>query len=94
MADTPEIVGYSYRAKRDDELDLEIGDIVLVFEKNEGGRCKGMIGEREGWFPGNCTRECMTCMIVVLLSHIQIFLLFFPSSARKNSSLSRDSPSW
>ena len=57
MADSPEIVQYSYRAEKDDEIDLEIGEVVQVFEKCEDGRCKGVIGEREGWFPGNCTRE-------------------------------------
>ena len=59
MADTPEIVQYSYRAEKDDEIDLVIGDVVLVCEKSEDGRCKGVIGEREGWFPGNCATEGM-----------------------------------
>ena len=45
-----------------------IGDFVLVLEKSEDGRCKGMIGGREGWFPGNCTREgaydCCYCSVL------------------------------
>ena len=57
MADTEEIVQYSYRAEKDDEIDLEIGEVVSVLEKSGDGRCKGMVGERKGWFPGNCTRE-------------------------------------
>ena len=48
---------YSYHAEKDDEIDLAIGDIVLILERSEDGRCKGMVGEREGWFPGNFTRQ-------------------------------------
>ena len=69
MADSPEVVQYSYRAEKDDEIDLEIGEVVQVFEKCEDGRCKGVIGEREGWFPGNCTKErTYDCCTVV--SHL------------------------
>ena len=72
MADTQEIVQYSYRAEKNDEIDLVIGDIVLVFEKSEDGRCKGLVEEKEGWFPGNCTREGMyDCCTVV--SHSDLF---------------------
>ena len=67
MSDSAEIVQYSYRAEKDDEIDLVIGDVIQVFAKNEAGRCKGVIGEREGWFPGNCTRErTYDCCSVVL----------------------------
>ena len=70
MADTPKIVQYTYRAEKDNEIDLVIGDIVLV-EKSEDGRCKGVIGEREGWFPENCTRECTyDCCTVVTHSDL------------------------
>ena len=54
---TREIVQYSYRAAKDDEIDLVIGEVVLVLEKSEDGRCKGIFGEREGWFPRNCISE-------------------------------------
>ena len=46
-------------AKEDDELDLEEGDIVLVFDKQKDGWWRGMIGEREGWFPAEMLRGCM-----------------------------------
>ena len=59
MTDTSEIVQNSYHAKKDDEIDLVIGEVVSILDKSEDGRCKGVIEEREGWFPGNCTRECM-----------------------------------
>ena len=69
MADTTEIVQYSYRAKRKDEIDLAIGEVVQVFEKSVNGRCQGVVGEREGWFPENCTRKCTyNCCTVV--SHL------------------------
>ena len=57
MADSLEIVQHSYRAEKDDEIDLVIGDVLLIIERSEDGRCKGMFGGKEGWFPGNCTRE-------------------------------------
>ena len=71
MPDSPEIVQYSYRAEKDDEIDLVIGEIVLVLEKSEDGQCRAVIGEREGWFPGNCTSEGMyDCCTVV--SHFDL----------------------
>ena len=74
IADSPEIVQYSHRAKRDDEIDLVIGDIVLVFEMSEDGRCKGVIGEREGWFPGDCTTErTYNCCTVVYHLDLKCF---------------------
>ena len=63
MADTRAIVQYSYRAKRDDEIDLAIGEVVQVFAKGEDGRCKGVIGNREGWFPGNCTGKSILLLL-------------------------------
>ena len=94
MADSAEIVQYSYHAEKDDEIDLVIGEIVLVLEKSEDGRCRAVIGEREGWFPGNYTSESMyDCCTVV--SHFDLCSVFSSLySAQKFSSLSRDSPSW
>ena len=78
MTDTPEIAQRSYRAEKDDEIDLAIGDYVLVFEKSKDGRSKGVIGERRGWFPGNCTRKSMyDCCTVV--SHLDLALSFLSS---------------
>ena len=66
MVDTRVMVQYSYSAKRDDEIDLVVGEVVQVFEKSEDGRCKGVIGNREGWFPENHTGEGMyDCCTVV-----------------------------
>ena len=63
---TREIVQYSYRAEEDDEIDLVIGDIVLVFGKSGDGWCKGAIGGRKGWFPRNFTIERMyDCCTVI-----------------------------
>ena len=48
-----------------------IGDVLLVLEKSGDGRCKGMIGEREGWFPGDCTRGRMyDCCTESDVSHV------------------------
>ena len=69
MADSPKIVQYSYRAEKDDEIDLVIGGVVLILEKSEDGRCKGSDGVREGWFPGNCTAEGTYDCSTVLVSH-------------------------
>ena len=71
MADTQEIVQYSYRAERDDEIDLAIGEAIYILEKSEDGRCKGVVGEREGWFPGNCTIEG-TCDCSTVVSQYNI----------------------
>ena len=69
---TREIVQYSHRAEKDSELDLVIGDIVQVIGESEDGRCKGIIGEREGWFPRNCISErTYDCCTVV--SHSDIY---------------------
>ena len=48
----------SYHAREDDELNLQEGDVVLVFEKQEDGWWRGMIGEREGLFPVNYLQGC------------------------------------
>ena len=48
----------SRHAKNSNELDLEEGDVVLVFEKQEDGWWRGMIGEREGLFPATYLQRC------------------------------------
>ena len=48
-----------------------IGKVVLILEKSEDGQCKGVIGEREGCFPGNCTRE-RTYDCCTVLSHSEL----------------------
>ena len=70
FADTQEVVQHSYHAEKDDEIDLAIGDVLLILEKSEDGRCKGVDGKKEGWFPGNCTRKRMyDCCTVVYTIH-------------------------
>ena len=49
---------YSYHTGDNDELDLEKGDVVLVFEKRDDGWWRGMIGEREGLFPAGYLQGC------------------------------------
>ena len=75
MAGTQEIVQYSYRAEKDDEIDLVIGDVVLILEKSEDGWCKGVIGEREGWFPGNCTRKGTYDCCTVVSCSLKVYCL-------------------
>ena len=50
---------FPLRAVEDDQLDLEEGDIVLIFDKDVYGWWRGMIGEREGWFPAEFLQGCM-----------------------------------
>ena len=47
-----------YYAERDDELSLQKGDVLLIFEKYGNGWWRGMIGEREGWFPADILQGC------------------------------------
>ena len=49
---------FSYGAAGDDRLDLKKGDVVLVFDKLENGWWRGMIGEKEGWFPPAVFQGC------------------------------------
>ena len=72
---------YSFRAKKDYELDLEEGDVVLVLDKQEdGGWWRGMIGEREGWFPADCLPGCT--FEQYLTHHIQSFAVTLKASLR------------
>ena len=69
-------VQHSYRAEKDDELDLEEGDIVQVFESRKDGWLRGVKQERSGWFPGSHIKGCMfDYKCTVLLYHIQSFAL-------------------
>ena len=51
-------VQHSYRAEKDDELDLEEGDVVQVFESRKDGWLRGVKQERSGWFPGSHIKGC------------------------------------
>ena len=55
------MVKYPFRAERNYHLDLEEGDLVLVLDKEEYGWWRGMIGERQGWFPAEMLQGCMFC---------------------------------
>ena len=62
----------SYRAEKDDELDLEEGDVVQVFESRKDGWLRGVKQERIGWFPGSHIKGCTSdYKCYVLLYHIQ-----------------------
>ena len=50
---------FSYSTVGDDHFDLKKGDVVLVFDKPEHEWWRGMIGEREGWFPPAIFEGCM-----------------------------------
>ena len=66
---------YSYHAEKDDELDLEEGDVVLVFNKPENGWWRGMIGEREGLFLSELLQGCM------FVSVLQSFFIILEAGA-------------
>ena len=51
-------VQHSYRAEKDDELDLEEGDVVRVFESRKDGWLRGVNPGRSGWFPGSHIKGC------------------------------------
>ena len=51
-------VQHSYHAEEDDELDLEEGDVVQVFESRKDGWLRGVKQERSGWFPGSHIKGC------------------------------------
>jgi len=42
-----------YYPKADNELELAVGDEVIVLEEVEDGWLKGRVGQREGVFPGS-----------------------------------------
>ena len=52
------MVKLSRRAEREYQLDLEEGDVVLVFDKQRDGWWRGMIGERKGLFPADMLQGC------------------------------------
>ena len=58
VSGTQATVKYPLHTETDDELDLEEGDVVLVFDKRDDGWWRGMIGEREGLFPANFLQGC------------------------------------
>ena len=49
----------SRRAERDDELDIEKEDVVLVFDKREDGWCRALSRDMEGFIPVNYLQGCM-----------------------------------
>ena len=67
-------VQHSYHAEKDDELDLEEGDVVQVFESRKDGWLRGVKQERSGWFPGSHIKGCTSdYKCSVLLYYIQSF---------------------
>ena len=54
---TQAVAKFAYRASRDDELDIQKGDIVEVLEKEGDGWWRGRVGGREGWFPANYVED-------------------------------------
>ena len=51
------IARFSYHPELEDELELAVGDEVLVLEVIEEGWWKGRIGQKEGVFPINFVEE-------------------------------------
>ena len=69
-------VQLSYCAEKDDELDLEEGDVVRVYESRKDGWLRGVKQEKCGWFPGSHIKGCtFNYKRTVLLYHIQSFAL-------------------
>ena len=69
-------VQHSYYAEKDDELDLEEGDVLRVIESRKDGWLRGVKQERSGWFPGNHIKGCtFDHKYTVLLYPIQAFAL-------------------
>ena len=63
---TKGVVGWSYHAEEDFILDLEEGDVVLIFDKRKDGWWRGMIGEREGLFQAGCLQGCrFNCVLTI-----------------------------
>ncbi|XP_070554251.1 uncharacterized protein [Ptychodera flava] len=50
-------VRYSYRGPSSTHLELKTGEIVTIVEEDNYGLCRGIIGDREGWFPFNYVEE-------------------------------------
>ncbi|UJR14375.1 hypothetical protein I4U23_001371 [Adineta vaga] len=48
---------FSYKAKREDELDLQKGDIIILLETRQDGWCRGQIEDKFGLFPGNYVED-------------------------------------
>ena len=67
-------VQHSYRAEKDNELDLEEGEVIQLFESRKDGWLRGVKQERSGWFPGSHIKGCtFDYKCTVLLYHIQSF---------------------
>ena len=64
----------SYRAEKEDELNLKKGHVVRVFESRKDGWLRGVKQARAGWFPGSHIKGCtFDYKCTVLLYHIQSF---------------------
>jgi len=50
------IVVFSYKAQRDDELALQVGDLITNVEEKCGGWWFGKLKNKEGFFPANFVR--------------------------------------
>uniref|UniRef100_A0A8D0GYU0 Nitric oxide synthase trafficking n=1 Tax=Sphenodon punctatus TaxID=8508 RepID=A0A8D0GYU0_SPHPU len=48
---------YDYHAKRDDELSLEKGDVIIIHQKHDDGWWYGTLQERKGHFPASYVEE-------------------------------------
>ena len=76
LLDIEATVQYSYHAAKEDELDLEEGDVVQVFESRKDGWLRGVKQERSGWFPGSHIEGCtFDSKCTVLLYRIQSFVV-------------------
>uniref|UniRef100_A0A8D0L6C5 Nitric oxide synthase trafficking n=1 Tax=Sphenodon punctatus TaxID=8508 RepID=A0A8D0L6C5_SPHPU len=48
---------YDYHAKRDDELSLEKGDVIIIHQKHDDGWWYGTLQERKGHFPASYVED-------------------------------------
>ncbi|XP_045687443.1 nostrin isoform X1 [Phyllostomus hastatus] len=48
---------YSFQARQDDELSLEVGDIVMIHKKQDGGWWFGSLNGKKGHFPAAYVEE-------------------------------------
>lgn len=52
------VVVHSYRPNWPDELELSLGDVILVLPKREEERWYGRLqGGQQGYFPASCVME-------------------------------------
>ncbi|XP_027552907.1 ABI gene family member 3 [Neopelma chrysocephalum] len=49
---------YPYTAQKDNELSLQPGALLFVTRRYSDGWCEGVLGQEQGFFPGNYVEPC------------------------------------